>query len=115
MLLALAAACFFAPQWIVTIWPWKISPFLAQVYSGPLIAYAVANLILAARRNWPETLIPAVGTLVFAGLALIASLRHSALFTPGSPSQIVWFAALVLVALFAAFLVYRALQAARPH
>lgn len=115
VLLALAAACFFAPQWIVTIWPWKISPFLAQVYSGPLIAYAVANLILAARRNWPETLIPAVGTLVFAGLALIASLRHSALFTPGSPSQIVWFAALVLVALFAAFLVYRALQAARPH
>ncbi len=112
LLLALAAACFFIPEWIVTIWPWKISPFLAQVYSGPVVAYAVGSLVLAARRNWPETLIPAVGTLTFAGLALIGSLRHLVLFAAGSPSQIVWFAALALIALFAAFLVYRALRAA---
>lgn len=111
----LAAACFLAPQWVVTIWPWKISPFLAQVYSGPVIAYAVASLVLAARRNWPETLIPATGTLVFAALALLASLRHLALFAPGSPSQIVWFATLGSVAFFAAYLVHRALRAARSQ
>jgi hypothetical protein len=109
-LLALAAACFLAPAWIVTLWPWKISPFLAQVYSGPVIAYAVGSLVLAARRNWPETMIPAIGTLVFAGLALIGSARHLALFTPGSPSKILWFTLLGLVALFAAGLVWRALQ-----
>lgn len=115
LLLALAAACFLFPSWIVTIWPWKISPFLAQVYSGPLVAYAVANLVLAARRNWPETLIPAIGTFVFAGLALVASLRHLALFAAGSSSQIVWFATLATIALFAACLVDRALQAARTN
>lgn len=115
LLLALATACFFSPGWIVTIWPWKISPFLAQVYSGPVVAYAVASLVLAGRRNWPETLIPAIGTFVFAGLALIASLRHLALFAAGSPSQIVWFGTLATIALFAAALVYRALQAARSN
>ena len=97
----------------MTIWPWKISPFLAQVYSGPLVAYAVANLVLAARRNWPDTLIPAIGTFVFAGLALVASLRHLALFAAGTRCQIAWFATLATIALFAAALVYRALQAAR--
>jgi hypothetical protein len=110
VLLALATACCFAPSWITTIWPWKISPFLAQVYSGPLIAYAVASLVLTARRNWPETLIPAVGTAVFAVLALIGSARHLALFSPGSPSQLIWFAALGLVALGSLALVALALR-----
>lgn len=110
LLLALAAACFLAPQWIATVWPWKISPFLAQVYSGPLVAYAVASLSLAVRRNWPETFIPAVGTLVFALLALFGSSRHLALFASGSPSQIAWFASLAAVAMFAAALAGRALQ-----
>lgn len=110
LLLLLAAACFLAPGWIPTIWPWKISPFLAQVYSGPLIAYAVASLVLAARRNWTETLIPAAGSAVFAVLALTGSIRHLSLFVSWSPSQVVWFVALGLVALLSLALVVLAVR-----
>lgn len=105
LLVALAAACFAAPKSVAAIWPWKISTFLAQVYSGPLLAYGVGSLVLSARRNWEETLIPAVGFLVFSGLALVGSFRHLALFTAGSPSEIVWFATLGAVFLGSAILV----------
>jgi len=105
LLVALAAACFTAPKWVAAIWPWKISTFLAQVYSGPLLAYGVGSLVLAARRNWEETLIPAIGFLVFSGLAVIGSCRHLALFAAGSPSEIAWFAALGSVLLGSAVLV----------
>jgi hypothetical protein len=110
LLVALAAACFLAPTFVTTIWPWKISTFLTQVYSGPLLAYGVGSLVLAARRNWTETLIPAVGFLVFSVLALVGSCRHLVLFTAGSPSEIVWFSALGLVALGSLLLVLGAIQ-----
>src|SRR5258706_10381657 len=109
-LVALAGACFVVPASIAAIWPWKISTFLTHVYSGPVLAYGVGSLVLAARRNWAETLIPAIGTSVFSALALIASLRHLALFTPGSPSKIVWF---TMLSLIAAGSVALALRAAR--
>lgn len=112
-LLALFAACFVAPAWVVTIWPWKLSTFLAQVYSGPLLAYGVCGLVLAARRNWTETLIPAVGTLVFAALALVGSLQHLALFTAGSPSAIVWFTTLGVLTLMSAVLILAAVRDGR--
>jgi hypothetical protein len=113
LLVLLAATCFFAPAWVATIWPWKVSTFLAQVYSGPTLAYGVAGLVLAARRNWIETLIPAIGTLVFATLALIGSQRHIALFTAGSPSKLVWFATLWTIALGSAVLTVKAFRASR--
>jgi hypothetical protein len=108
LLVALAAACFIVPSRVAAIWPWKISTFLTQVYSGPLLAYGVGSLVLAARRNWDETLIPAIGFVVFSGLALIGSFRHLALFAAGSPSEIVWFATLGLVFLGSAILVFEA-------
>lgn len=98
-LVALAAVCFIVPAKVASIWPWKISAFLTHVYSGPVLAYGVGSLVLAARRNWTETLIPAVGLVVFSVLALIGSLRHLALFAPGSPSEIVWFSVLALIAI----------------
>ena len=113
LLVLLAAACFFAPSWVASIWPWKISTFLAQVYSGPTLAYGVAGLVLAAHKNWPETRIPALGTFVFAALALVGSCRHLALFTVGSPSKLVWFSVLSVIALGSAVLSILAFQSTR--
>ena len=112
-LLALALACFLAPAWVATIWPWKISTFLAQVYSGPVLAYAVGGLLLAARRNWPETLIPTAGTFTFATLALGGSLQHLALFTPGSASAIAWFTILGVLVAVSTVLLVQGIQSAR--
>lgn len=104
---ALALVSFFLPSIVVGLWPWKLAPFLAQVYSGPLLGLGIGCLALARRRNWPETLLPAVGLLVASALAIVASLRHLALFAPGSPSKIVWFTTLALIAMVSAVLVAR--------
>lgn len=98
VLVALGAVLFFFPGWVTTIWPWKISPFLAQVYSGPVLGYGAGALVMAARRSWTETIIATVGMLVFALLALAGSREHLALFTPGSASMLLWFGALTLLA-----------------
>jgi hypothetical protein len=95
---ALAALLFVAPAWVATIWPWKISPFLAQVYSGPVLGYGVGCVMLALRRNWPETVIPTIGLLVFSLLALLGSSWHTALFTSGSASERAWFGSLAALA-----------------
>ena len=108
-LTALALVCFVAPSAVVAIWPWKVSPFLVHVYSGPLLGLGAGCLTLARRRNWPETLFPAVGLLVASVLAIVASLRHLALFAPGSPSKVVWFSTLALLAMVSAVLSAKAL------
>lgn len=56
---------------------------------------------MAARRNWPELLLPSLGMLVFAALASTASVWHIGLFGSGTVSQIAWFGALGLLACLA--------------
>jgi hypothetical protein len=108
VLLALLLAA--VPAWVAGLWPWKISTFLAQVYSGPVLGYGVGSLLLATRRRWTGVLIPAIGMLVFVVLALIASVMHLNLFTAGSPSQTVWFGTLGLLFAMSAALVAGALR-----
>ena len=110
VLVALAVALVALPGWIVTLWPWKITPFLSQVYSGPVLGYGIGSLTLASRRNWPETLIPMIGQFMFAALALIGSSWHLALFSSGSASQFIWFASLIGLATIALVLLVGALR-----
>ncbi len=106
----LAALCFIKPTLAIEIWPWKISSFLAQVYSGPLLAYGFFGLMIAIRRNWVEARLPTIGLLIFAVLTLIGSARHSNLFTWGSLSAISWFAGLALLALVTAIITVRGMR-----
>lgn len=109
-LVVLAALLAILPGWMAGIWPWKISTFLAQLYSGPVLGYGVGSLLLAARRNWPELLLPSLGMFVFASLAAAGSAWHIGLFAHGSVSQISWFGALGLLACLSLVLMGGALR-----
>jgi hypothetical protein len=98
------------PGVMAGLWPWKISTFLAQIYSGPVLGYGVGSLLLAARRNWIEMLIPTIGMAAFALLALLGSSWHIELFGAGSVSQWLWFGALGLLALVSLVLTAVALR-----
>ncbi len=113
LLIALGLSSFALPERVGAIWPWKISPFLAQVYSGPLLGLGIGCWTLAARRNWTEARIPMIGLLVAAALAIVASLKHIGLFVAGSPSYYVWFGTLALITVFTATLSLMALRAPR--
>ena len=98
LLMALAAVLFARPASAGVVWPWKISPFLAQLYACPLLALALASLQLARRLNWAELRIPCAGTAAFAVLALLGSALHAPLFDPTRATTAGWVLALVMMA-----------------
>ena len=84
-----------APAFAAQVWPWKITPLLAQVYGAFLLAFALGAL-LAARESRAAAVIPTIaGTLVLAAGTLIGSVLHLDRFTPGI-SSVIWFAVVVL-------------------
>jgi hypothetical protein len=100
----LALALLLAPGPMTNLWPWKITPVLAQLYSAPFLAYGVGSLLLAGRRTWREVRIALAAMWVFALGVLVASLIHSALFSFSSPAAWLWFAAFAWATFALAFL-----------
>ena len=89
----LALALLFAPGPMTAVWPWKITPLLAQVYSGPFLAYGIGSLLFARCQTWREVRIAFFAGWVFAGGVLLASLIHHALFSLTNLSTWLWFGA----------------------
>jgi hypothetical protein len=87
----LALLLFFLPAAMVKVWPWRITPMLAQLYGAPFLAYGVGSLYGARQRAYADARILLVATFVFAGGVLLASLMHRSLFAAGRASSWVWF------------------------
>lgn len=105
---ALALLLFFAPAWMASLWPWRISPLLTQIYSGPFFSYGIGSLLLAQRQYWIDLRIVLTGMFAFAALVLVASYIHLGVFgTIGVAAQ-VWFGGFAVAAAVLAFLTYRA-------
>jgi len=100
----LALALLLAPGLMTNLWPWKITPLLAQLYSAPFLSYGVGSLLLAGRQTWLETRIALAAMWVFAVGVLLSSLIHSALFTFSAPAAWLWFGAFVIATFALAFL-----------
>jgi hypothetical protein len=101
-LVPLSLALFFAPAAVAAAWPWKIPPILAQVYSGPLMAFGLCGALAARAGTWREVRGYVWVTLLFALGTLIASGIHRALFDPGRPVTWLWFLAFGATALILA-------------
>lgn len=91
VLVLLALAMLLAPQPVVNVWPWKITPLLVQIYSAPFLAYGLASFVLARQKTWPEARLVVMGLLVFVSLVLVASFLHRGLFVSARPATWVWF------------------------
>jgi hypothetical protein len=94
VMVPLALALFFLPTLMVAAWPWKIPAILAQVYSGPFMAFGAAGVLAALAGTWREVRGYTYFTLLFAAGTLIASGVHRALFDPGRPVTWLWFVGL---------------------
>ena len=104
----LALALLFFPAFMVSVWPWKITPLLAQLYSAPFLSYGVGSLMLARRKLWLEIRIAVTATLVFAFGVLLASIIHRELFSFAELSDLLWFVGFALAVLMLGFLTMRA-------
>lgn len=94
---ALALALLFAPQFMTTMWPWKIPVMVAHIYGAPFLSFGVTSLYAARQRTWSEVRISILGTLVFAVGVLTASRIHVQLFNFRTPSAWIWFGGFGLV------------------
>jgi hypothetical protein len=98
----------FVPNLMVSVWPWKITLLLAQLYSAPFLSYGIGSLLLARRETWAEVRIPVTATLVFAVGVLIASIIHRALFSVADFSDWLWFISFAIAGLMLGVLSIRA-------
>lgn len=108
---ALALALLFMPEFMVNIWPWKITRLLAQIYSAPFLAYGLSSLMLSRQQTWSEVRVVVIGTFVFAFCVLLASFIHRELFSLANVATGVWFGGFLLATVMLGLLTLRSIQA----
>jgi len=106
----LAVLLFLAPTFMSTLWPWKVTAVLAQMYAGPLLAYGLGSLLFARQKKWlgVRAILPAM--LVFTVTTVIISFVHIGLFSFGEIADLLWFGWFSIASLILALLTFRALQ-----
>jgi hypothetical protein len=106
----LAISLLLVPDSMVTVWPWKITRLLAQIYSAPFLAYGLSSLMLSRQQTWPEVRVVVIGAFVLALGALLASFIHRGLFSLTNIATWVWFGGFLLATVILGFLSTRSLR-----
>jgi hypothetical protein len=88
---SLAFGLLLFPQAAVVIWPWQITPLLAQLYSAPFFSYGLGSLYAAQQAAYSEVRVFLIATLVFAGGVLLASFIHLPTFSAFDLADWLWF------------------------
>jgi hypothetical protein len=89
-LFAFGVALFAAPAQTAPLWPWKLTPLLAQVTGAWLIGLGVAAAQALLERDARRFRPAAVGSVLLAVLQSIALARYPHLFAWRSPSGVVY-------------------------
>jgi hypothetical protein len=106
----LAALLFVAPTFMTTVWPWNVTPVLAQMYAGPLLSYGLGSLFFASQEKWLGVRAILPGMLVFTAITVIISFFHASLFSFNEIPDLLWFGWFVFSSLALSVLTFRALQ-----
>jgi len=106
----LALSLLLSPEFMVTVWPWKITRLLAQIYSAPFMAYGLSSSMLSRQRTWTEIRVVVTATFVFAFGVLLASFIHRQLFSLANMSTLLWFGGFLLTTIVLGVLTLRTMQ-----
>ena len=106
----LAALLFFAPTFTSALWPWKVTPVLAQMYAGPLLSYGLGSLLFARQEQWSGVRAILPGMLVFTATTVVISFIHIGLFSFNEITDLLWFGWFIIAAIILAVITLRAVQ-----
>ena len=106
-----AVLLFFVPVFMSTLWPWKVTTVLAQMYAGPLLSYGLGSLLFSRQGQWLGVRAILPGMLAFTATTVVSSFMHMGLFSFSEIADLLWFGWFILATVVLAFLVLRALQA----
>jgi hypothetical protein len=115
VLTILSLALLLLPEMMLTLWPWKITRLLAQIYSSPFLAYGVASFVLSRQNTWHEVKVVISGLFVFALLALLASFIHIELFSFERIATFVWFGGFLITSIILGWLIFTSVRAGRTQ
>jgi hypothetical protein len=103
----LSVALFFAPAFMSTVWPWKVTPVLAQMYAGPLLSYGLGSLLFSRQEQLlgVRALVPAM--LAFTATTVMVSFIHVKLFSFSEVADLLWFGWFILAMIVLAILTVR--------
>jgi hypothetical protein len=107
----LAVALLLTPDFMVNVWPWKITRLLAQIYSSPFLAYGLSSLVLSRQRTWLEVRILVISSFVFACGVLLASFIHRELFSSANVATWLWFGGFLIATVMLGLLSAQAIRA----
>lgn len=103
------------PELMVSVWPWKITRLLAQIYSAPFLAYGLSSLMLSRQHTWAEIRVVVTATFVFALGVLLASFIHRQLFSLINMSTLIWFGGFLLATIMLGILTMRTMREGRAN
>ena len=108
----LSVALFLAPGLMSTLWPWKVTPTLAQMYAGPMLSYGVGSLVYSKQEQWlgVRSIVPGMFSFVLA--TVIVSFMHFNLFSLAELADLLWFAWFIVSTLLLGVMTLRSLKAA---
>lgn len=106
----LAILLFFIPNFISTIWPWKVTPVLAQMYAGPLLSYGLGSLLFSRQDKWIGIRAIVPGMFAFTATTIIISFMHVNLFSFTELADLFWFGLFAIATVILGVLTIRVIQ-----
>jgi len=106
----LAILLFLAPAFMSTLWPWKVTPVLAQMYAGPLLSYGLGSFLFSKQEQTRgvRSIVPAM--LAFTVTTLIVSFIHISLFSLNEIADLLWFAWFFIASIFLTVITMQVMQ-----
>ena len=107
----LAIVLFVAPAFMSTLWPWKVTPVLAQMYAGPLLSYGLGSFLFARQEQLQgvRSIVPAM--LAFTATTVVVSFMHINLFSFSEFADLLWLGWFILATVMLALLTVRVTRA----
>lgn len=107
----LAVFLFFIPNFMSTVWPWTVTPALAQMYAGPLLSYGLGSLLFSRQNTWLGIRAIVPGMFAFAITTIIVSFMHVNLFSFSELADLLWFGLFGIATVMLGILTVRVMRA----
>lgn len=83
VLLVFAVTGFISPDWLISIWPWTLTPLTARIMSGWFALLGVGGLVIGSEIRWSGWRVGLQSIGLWHLLVLIAAVIHQADFPAG--------------------------------